>query len=134
MQELIKEMLNEKTWAVVGASNNVDKFGYKVLKKLSSEGYRVYPVNPKCDEIEGIRCYKSLKDLPETPVAVSVIVPPSVGLKILDDAVQAGIKRLWFQPGAESQEIIEKASELGLEIVYNNCVLVVLDFFELEKE
>jgi len=134
MQKLIKEMLGEKVWAVVGASNNRDKFGYKVFKKLSSEDYQVYPVNPNCSEIEKTPCYKSLKDLPVTPGAVSVIVPPSVGLKILEEAVQAGIKRLWFQPGAESEEIIQRASQLGLQIVYNNCVLVVIDFLELEKE
>ncbi len=132
MQELIKSMLKEKVWAVVGASNNKDKFGYKVFEKLRSRNYTVYPVNPTCAEIEGVTCYKSLGDLPEIPGAVSVVVPPSAGLKILEEARKAGIKRLWFQPGAESEEIIQKASELGLQIVYYNCVLVVLDFPEFE--
>lgn len=126
MDNLIKSMLDEKVWAVVGASANTRKFGYKVFKKLYSRGYQVYPVNPNCDEIDGVKCYRSLGDLPQLPGAVSVIVPPAVGLKVLDEAAHIGIKRLWFQPGAESQEIIQKAEDLGLQIVYDNCVLIAL--------
>jgi hypothetical protein len=126
MEKLMKEMLDEKVWAVVGASNNKDKFGYKVFKRLLAEGYDVYPVNPNCEEVDGMKCYKSLSELPKLPGAVSLIVPPSIGVKVLEDASKLGIKKLWFQPGAESDEIVQKASELGLDIVYDNCVLVAL--------
>ena len=127
MEQLMEKMLEEKVWAVVGASANSRKFGYKVFKKLNSRGYRVYPVNPNCNEIDGIKCYRTLKDLPELPGAVSLVVPPAVGFKVMEEAAQLGIRRLWFQPGAESQEIINKASELGLEVVYNSCVLIALE-------
>jgi predicted CoA-binding protein len=125
-RENIRDILKEKTWAVVGASANTQKFGYKVFKRLIREGYTVYPVNPNCKEIEGVQCYGSLKDLSEMPGAVSVIVPPKAGLGVLDEAAELGIKRLWFQPGAESGEIVGKAEKLGLQIIYGYCVLVEL--------
>ena len=124
--ELISSMLGEKTWAVVGASVNREKFGYKVLKRLIEEGYKVYPVNSNYEEIEGIKCYPTLGDLPELPGAVSVIVPPAAGLALLEEAAGLGIKKLWFQPGAESDEILKKAEKLELELVYDRCVLVEL--------
>jgi len=124
--ELVQDMLVQNIWAVVGASANTQKFGYKVFKRLANEGYTVYPVNPNCKEIEGTKCYGSLRDLPEVPGAVSVIVPPSAGIGVLEEAAELGIKRLWFQPGAESAEVIEKADELGLQIVYDRCVLTEL--------
>ena len=126
MDQLVSRMLKEKVWAVVGASANPQKYGYKVYKRLLTEGYKVFAVNPNCKEIEGDPCYNSLRDLSELPGAVSVIVPPVVGLNVLEQAAQQRIKRLWFQPGAESNEIIEKAGGLNLEIAYNRCVLVEL--------
>jgi predicted CoA-binding protein len=126
MDELIKDMLAQKTWAVVGASANTQKYGYKVFKRLIEEGYRAYPVNPNCKDIEGALCYSTLRELPETPGAVSVVIPPKAGLGILEEAAELGIKRLWFQPGAESGEIIDKAGDLGLEIVHDYCVLIEL--------
>jgi predicted CoA-binding protein len=127
LDELIGRMLGEKTWAVVGASVNRQKFGYKVLKRLMEEGYKVYPVNPNYEEIEGVKCYPALRDLPELPGTVSVIVPPAAGLTLLEEAAGLGIKKLWFQPGAESDEILKKAEKLGLELVHNRCVLIELE-------
>lgn len=126
LRELRRNILNEKTWAVVGASVNKQKFGYKVLKRLMEEGYKVYPVNPNYEEIDGIKCYPSLRDLPELPGAVSVIVPPAAGLAVLEEAAELGIKKLWFQPGAECDEILKKAEKLGLELIYDCCVLIEL--------
>ncbi len=126
MDKLIKRMFKEKIWAVVGASANPDKYGYKVYKRLLKEGYEVYAVNPNCEAIEGVKCYSRLADLPRLPGAVSVIVPPKAGIGVLEEAAGRNIKKLWFQPGAESSEIIGKAQQLGLEIVYKECVLIEL--------
>jgi hypothetical protein len=126
MNQLVQEMLREKTWAVVGASANPQKYGYKVYKRLLQERYNVYAVNPNCKDIEGVPCYPELSRLPEVPGVVSVIVPPAAGIGVLEEAAVQGIKRLWFQPGAESSEIIDKADRIGLEIVHHKCVLVEL--------
>jgi len=64
MQELIKEFIAQKRFAVIGASNNTHKYGYKIFKYLKSRGYEVYPVNPRINTLEGTKCYATLTDIP----------------------------------------------------------------------
>ncbi len=122
----IKNFINsEYRYAVVGATNNADKYGYKVLKDLHDAEFSTVGVNPHYSEIEGIPVYPSLGNIPEKPDVAVVVIPPDAGIKILEDAKQAGILKLWFQPGAESNEIDKKAKELGLEIVADgSCIMV----------
>lgn len=122
----IKSMLEMKNWAVVGATDDKSKFGYKVFMKLMNHGYNVYPVNPKLTEIEGIKCSKSVTDISEGIDVISMIVNPKIGIGIIDEAFTLGIKNIWCQPGAESEELIAKAKEKGINILYHECVLVEL--------
>ncbi len=113
------------TYALVGATTNQDKYGYKVLKDLANAGYNIVGVNPKHEEIEGIKVYSSLKDVPQKPDVVIFVVPPEVGLKILDEIVALDIKKVWFQPGAESEQVRTKVQELRLEaMVDGSCIMV----------
>ncbi|MFH0829313.1 MAG: CoA-binding protein [Candidatus Kerfeldbacteria bacterium] len=60
------------------------------------------------------------------PYIAVVIVPPSIGISVLNDAKKAGVKRLWFQPGAESPAIVAHAKQIGLRIVASGaCIMVV---------
>lgn len=121
---LIDECVNERVWAVVGASTSPAKWGYRIYVALKASGYRVYPVNPRAKAIDGDPCYPSLAALPETPGVVDVVVPPKLGLGVADEAAAAGIARIWFQPGAESAENIAHARALGLKTVAHACALV----------
>ena len=123
---LIAECLDQRVWAVVGASTSPAKWGYRVYTALLSRGYRVYPVNPRAKQIDGAACYPTLTALPERPDVVSVIIPPNLGLALADEAASAGIPRLWFQPGAASAENVTHAEALGLRVVAGACVLVAL--------
>lgn len=127
MQKIIEKMLDKKVWAVVGATQNSSKFGNKIVKKLKEFGYDVYPVNPVYDEVEGLKCYKSLTDLPLKPDCVSVVVGPDKATAAVKEAKSLSIDHMWFQPGAFSEKTIDLAEELELKIVYYNCVLVELD-------
>lgn len=124
--ELKKEMLDKKIWAVVGASANKDKFGYKVWKKLLQHGYEAYPINPNYKEIDGLKCYSSLKEIPNKPDVINFIIPPNAIFDVLPIAKEIGVDYLWCQPGAADEEVISKAEELGFKIAYNVCVLVEL--------
>ncbi|MDK2919855.1 MAG: uncharacterized protein PWQ37_2588 [Candidatus Petromonas sp.] len=126
MEELKKEMLDKKVWAVVGATSNEDKFGYKIYKKLKDRGYEVYPINPGYDEVDGDKCYKSIKDLPVKPDCVDMVVSPKIGVSVINEIADKGINYVWFQPGTYNEKIIELAESKGLKVVYNNCVLVAL--------
>lgn len=121
---LIAECVEQRLWAIVGASTDPGKWGYRVYKALKERGYRVYPVNPRARQIDGDLCYPTLAELPETPGVVDVVVPPKLGLAVAEVAARAGIARLWFQPGAQSPENIARARALGLEVVANACALV----------
>ncbi|AEH24579.1 CoA-binding protein [Pyrococcus yayanosii] len=110
--------------ALVGASPNPDKYGNVILRDLLGKGFEVLPVNPKYDEIEGLRCYRSVRELPKDVDVIVFVVPPHVGLQVVKEAAKAGFKRLWFQPGAESGEIARFLDENGVEYSFWKCIMV----------
>jgi predicted CoA-binding protein len=113
-----------RCWAVVGVSDDRSKYGNKIFLSLRDAGYRVYAINPKLTEVEGAPCYASVRELPEVPDVVDMVVPPKVGEQVVSDCIAAGVKRIWFQPGSESPEAIQKAQQAGLEVVHDACILI----------
>ena len=103
--------------AILGASNDRNKFGNKAVRAFQRQGYTVYPVNPKETEIEGLRAFKSIRDVPVRPKMVSVYLPPPVVLKILPDIAARGCDELWLNPGTESAEVLAEAERLGLNVI-----------------
>src|SRR6266849_9540914 len=106
-----------KTVAIIGASNNRQKFGNKAVRAFRSRGYQVFPVNPKEPVIEGLIAFKNVRDVPVRPEMVSVYVPPEVLLKILPDIAARGCDELWLNPGSESAAVIAEAERLGLNVI-----------------
>ncbi|MEM9347467.1 MAG: CoA-binding protein [Planctomycetota bacterium] len=127
----IDAFLSGGPFAVVGASTNRDKYGNKVLRVYQQNNKAVYPINPRADEIEGLKAYPDLASLPETPHGISIITPPTITEQIVEEAVELGIKHIWMQPGAESVKAVAHACENGVNVVANgSCVLVVLGYRE----
>lgn len=118
-------MLKKEVWAVVGANTDADKYGNKIYRKLKSMGYRVYPVNPNYDTVEGDKCYKDLSSLPEVPEVVEMVVSPKRGKPVIEEAARLGIKNIWLQPGTYDDELLETIRQKGLTAV-QACVLVAL--------
>ncbi len=104
----------QKTVAIIGASANREKYGNKSVRAHLKQGWKVFPVNPKETEIEGLRVYKSLADIPEKIDRISVYLPPQVSLKLLEDFKKANPEELFFNPGAESDELLAAARAKGL--------------------
>jgi len=122
---LIKRFLDKRnTFAVVGASKDPEKYGYKVYRDLKEAGYQVYPVNPNADEILGEKCYPGLGDLPTKPDVVDVVVPPKITEEIVKTCKRLGITKVWMQPGSESETAIKFCHENGIEVVYGVCVMI----------
>lgn len=112
-------------YAVVGATTNQVKYGYRVAKDLSSAGFEVVGVNPKYQQIDDVLCVASLTDVQPKPDVVVFVVPPTVGLGLLSEVKVLDINKVWFQPGAESEEIRAKAAELGLQAMADgSCIMV----------
>lgn len=126
IQQNKKKMLELKRWVVVGATPKEEKYGYKIFKTLKSHQYEVWGINPNYKELEGETIYQDLKSLPEKPDCISVVVPPNVTLKLVEEAAEMGIEFMWFQPGTYDNEVLQKAQELNINTVYNDCVLVTL--------
>jgi len=129
VRDKIDAFLKSGPYAVVGASVNRDKYGNKVLRCYKQHGLEVYPVHPREPEIEELRCYPGLRELPEPIRALSVITPPSVTEKIIEDVPASGAGFVWMQPGSESDAAVARAEELGLTVIANGpCLLVTLGF------
>ena len=106
------------TVAVIGASADRAKYGNKSIRAHLSQGYDVYPVNPRGGEIEGLRVYTSLAEVPVAPLdRITMYVAPKVGLAMLDEIVAKGCDELWLNPGSESDELVEKAQAAGLNTI-----------------
>jgi predicted CoA-binding protein len=124
MQELIKEFLAQKRFAVVGATDNPEKYGNQVVKNLKGRRYEVYPVNPRLKEVEGLTCYASLADLPVKPDVVDFVVPPAATEEILKQCTELGLDRIWLQPGSESESAIAYCQKNNLKVVHSVCVMM----------
>jgi uncharacterized protein len=114
-----------KTVAVIGASSNQAKFGNKAVRAFVQRGYEVYPINPNEPEVEGIKTFKSVKDLPIRPEMVTVYVPPPVLLKILPDIAAKGCDELWLNPGTESDAVLAEAERLSLHTIQACSILAI---------
>lgn len=124
----IERFLAVGEFAVVGASQNRDKYGNKVLRCYAQHGLPVVGVNPKLSEVEGLPCHPSLAAA-AGPRAASVVAPPAAAASIVDDALAAGCRHLWFQPGAEDAAAIDRARQAGIEVISDGpCLLVALGF------
>ena len=104
-----------RTVAIVGASADRSKYSNKSLRAHVAQGWQVYAINPKGGEIEGLTVCRSLSDIGVPVDRVSLYLPPAVGLGILEEIAEAAPHEFFVNPGAESEELISKARELGLD-------------------
>jgi len=124
MQDLIGEFMAQKTFAVVGATDNPEKYGNQIFKNLKSRGYEVFPVNPKLKELDGVKCYPGLADIPVKVDVVDFVVPPEITETIIKDCKRLGLERIWLQPGSESEAAIAFCDENNLKVVHSVCVML----------
>jgi uncharacterized protein len=110
---------------VVGASNNRRKFGNRALRAYREQGYTVVPINPHEREIEGLKAYASVQDVPGPIDLATFYVPPDIGAKVIHDVIAKGIPEVWLNPGADSDELIAKARALGIRPIVA-CSIVAL--------
>ena len=110
--------------AIIGASRDRSKYGNKAVRAYKEHGNAVYPVNPHESEIEGVPAYPSVLDIPDLVDVASFYVPPHVGLQIIAEVAQKGIRRVLLNPGAESDELLARCEELGLEATVACSILL----------
>lgn len=111
--------------AVIGASNDRRKFGNRAVRAYLQQGYTVIPVNPHEAEIEGQKVYRSILDVPGPVDLASFYVPPEVGAQVIAEVARKGVSEVWFNPGAESDELVARAKALSIRPVIA-CSIVAL--------
>lgn len=113
------------TVAVLGASRDRGKYGNKSVRAHARAGWQVFPINPRADQIEGLPAYRSLKELPvEALDRVSVYLPPTIGITLLDEIAACHPREVWLNPGSESEELLAAAEKLGLPVI---CACSIVD-------
>lgn len=105
----------DKTVAIIGASADRRKYGNKAVRAFAQGGWTVYPVNPSLQEVEGLKCYASLSEVPDPVQRITVYVPPSVGQRLLEDIARKTHRELFFNPGSDNPELMEQARARGLQ-------------------
>ena len=110
--------------AVVGVSRDKEKYGFKVFKTLLENDFLVFAINPNADTILDQKVYPNLFSLPEKPDLVVIVTPPNVTAKIIDSCVKIGVRKVWLQPGSESENVIREAEDNGIDVVYNACIMI----------
>lgn len=114
---------NAKAVAVVGVSQNKEKWAYKVWRFLKDQGKITYAVNPVVKEVDGEPVLASLADLPDGVDVAVAVVTPKVTETLPALCKQQAIPVLWMQPGTYSDEVIEACRENKVEPIVGHCVL-----------
>jgi predicted CoA-binding protein len=129
--EQIEAFLGADAFGVVGASANRDKYGNKVLRCYQQNQRRAIPVNPAATEIEGLASLPSVDRLPDEAASISIITPPQVTEKVVEQAIARGIRNVWMQPGAESEQAVKACRQAGINVIADgSCLLVVMGYRE----
>ena len=107
--------MGKPTVAVVGASKDPSKFGNRSIHAHLEEGFEVFPVHPKETEIDGLKVYRSVLDIPVALDRITVYLSPAIGMNVIEEIAKKGTRELFLNPGSESPELVEKAKSLGLK-------------------
>ena len=118
-------MINKKfLYAVVGASNNKEKYGYKVFKDLLDSGYKVIRINPGEKKILGEKVYPTLSNVKKKIDIVIFVTQPKITEKILEDIKILEIQNVWLQPGAQSDAAIQFCKKNNIECIHDACIMI----------
>lgn len=121
--DLARKILGFHTWAVVGCSPDPGRPSHGVARFLRRQGYEVIPINPREDEILGLRCYASLEDVPDDAgiEVVDVFRRSDQAGAHVDEAIAVGARAVWMQLGVIDEAAAERGRAAGLDVVMNRC-------------
>jgi uncharacterized protein len=106
-----------KVVAVIGASSDRGKYGNRAVRAFRRQGYTVVPISVRETEVEGLKAYRSVLDVPGPIDMATFYVSPAIGLQVIDEVAQKQIREVWLNPGADSDALVTRAKELGIEPV-----------------
>lgn len=134
---MLEPLFKPSSVAIIGASRKVGKVGHDVLKNILNSGYKgeVYPINPKAQEVLGLKCYPSLLDVPENVDMGVIAVPASIVPKIAEEAgkkrvkvlvvISAGFKEIGIEGARLESRLVSICKKYGIRILGPNCLGVI---------
>lgn len=122
--ETIDDFLAQRTLALAGASRNGEGFGNLLRRELTAKGYTVRLIHPEATEIAGEPCARSVADVAGQVGGLILVTPPAATTQLVREADACGVRRLWIQQGAESEEALRYCEERGLAFVAKECLLM----------
>jgi predicted CoA-binding protein len=114
-----------KVVAVIGASSNRRKFGNRALRAYRQQGYTAIPINPNEPEVEGLKTYASVLDVPGPIDMASFYVPPEIGERVIEEVARKQIPEVWLNPGADSDTLIARARALRLTPIVACSIIAI---------
>jgi len=118
-------MINKSfLYAVIWASSNPEKYGYKVLKDLLEAGYKVIPINPTEKEILRKKVYPTLSASKQEVDVAIFVTQPTITEKVLEEVKTLGVKKVWLQPGAQSDTAIAFCKKNMIECIHDACIMI----------
>ena len=120
-QEEIDRVLEFKTWAILGLSNNPDRAAYSVAALLKSKGHTIIPVHPKAETVHGEKGYATLEEIPVSVDVVDFFINSELVSRNVDRAIAIGAKAIWLQLGVIDHESVERAELAGLTAIMDKC-------------
>jgi predicted CoA-binding protein len=121
-KQQITTFLNGKRLAIAGVSRDPKKFGHLVFKDLTKNGYTILPVNPNVESIDGVKCFKSVNDLPGDVESLLIMTPKPMTDNTLREAISKGIRNIWVQQMSETKDTLRIAEEYQREIISGKCI------------
>ena len=118
----IEQFMAAKTIAMAGVSRNPKKFGYDTFVDLRKKGLDLIPVNPNADEINGIKAYKSVSDLPEGIASLVIMTAKTETADVVKQAIEKGIKNIWIQQMSDTPEAIKLLDGSDTNVITNQCI------------
>lgn len=124
VREEALQFIHENEIALAGASRDPKKFGNIVFKTLKAKGVHIYPVNPNAQTLDGDTCYRTIAELPPQVKNLVVLLKPSETEKVIEEAIENGITKIWIQQGSESPAAIKTATNAGISLITGRCILM----------
>ena len=132
LQEKVNDFLSQQRIAVAGVSRSKETAGAAnaIYRRLRDSGYQVYAINPNADQVEGDRCYHSVKDIPEKVDGIVIATPESATEQVVRDCAEAGVNRVWMHHSIHSagtsvsQSAVEFCHQHNMSVIAGACPLM----------
>ena len=123
-KQSIEQFLAPQKMVIAGVSGNTKKFGYMVFNELRQKGFDVCPINPRLDEIDEVKVYKSVSDIPDDYEKLFIVTPKSETDTIIKQAAEKGIKHVWVQQMSNTKDTALLAKEYNIDLIEKECIFM----------